>query len=176
LQKPLERVALLYNRDRLHFSLVNVSERSCQIAQGDMFCHNVSHNGKPLYEVQLNFVGGMFGSFMQWILFDFGPNYPVVCRKVTVEIGNQSSHEKVKHLRQQLKFDRWTSLNREIVRHEIMEDIEEMLVKKYKEPSSSETVVTQTTVTKELNRHNYKAKMHKLLELEEMTRHQTISR
>lgn len=169
-------MALLYNHDRLHFYLVNGNERSCQIAQGDMFCHNVDHQGKPLYEIQLCFTGGMFGSFMQTILFDFGSQLPVLCRKVTVEIGDQSSHEKVRNLRQQLNFDRWTSLNREIVRHEITEETEDMLVRKYKEPSSTEIVITQTTVTKELNRHNYKAKMHKLLDLEEITRHQIISR
>ena len=81
-------------------------------------------------------------------------------------------------LRDQLTFDRWTGQNREIVRHDLdcNHPVEGQLLSKYKEPSSSETVVTQTTVMTELNRHNYRQKMHKLLELEEMTRHQIISR
>ena len=84
----------------------------------------------------------------------------------------------MKKLREQLTFDRWTSQNREIVRQDTdcNHPIEGTLLTKYKEPSSSETVVTQTTVLTELNRHNYRQKMHKLLELEEMTRHQIISR
>ncbi len=47
---------------------------------------------------------------------------------------------------------------------------------KYKAPSSAETVINQQSIGVELNRHNYVHKMHKLLLLEELTRHQIVSR
>ena len=37
-------------------------------------------------------------------------------------------------------------------------------------------VITQQSIGVELNRHNYVHKMHKLLQLEELTRQQIISR
>ncbi|XP_052765877.1 helicase with zinc finger domain 2-like isoform X2 [Mya arenaria] len=172
--RPLEKVSLLYTRDRLHFSLVVGSERGVQISQGEIFCNNRDNDGKLQYKIPLKFTGGMFGSFEQWIVFDFGSE-PVLCRKISVEIGDQSAHEKVRNLREQLHFDRWTSQNRQIVKHEQLQEGEEKLMAKYKEPSSATAVVTGTTVVRELNRHNYNGKMHKLLELEEMTRHQVIS-
>ncbi|KAK3594867.1 hypothetical protein CHS0354_005940 [Potamilus streckersoni] len=176
-QLPMLRAALLYNRDRLHFSLRSPStvEKSCQIAPGEVF-EDVDDSGMPCYRVTVQFTGGMYGSFQQWVIFDFDTE-PVVCRKLTVEVGTQSSHEKVRRLRETLTFDRWTSLNREIVRYDsdATYPYEEKLLQKYKEPASSESVVTQQVVLTELNRHNYIPKMHKLLELEEITRHQIIS-
>ncbi|KAL3877847.1 hypothetical protein ACJMK2_035491 [Sinanodonta woodiana] len=176
-QLTMLRAALLYNRDRLHFSLRSPSttEKSCQIAPGEVF-EDVDDSGMPCYRVTVQFTGGMYGSFQQWVIFDFDTE-PVVCRKLTVEVGTQSSHEKVRHLRETLTFDRWTSLNREIVRYDsdATYPYEEKLLRQYKEPASSESVVTQQVVLTELNRHNYVPKMHKLLELEEITRHQIIS-
>lgn len=165
----------MYNRDRLHFCLENGVDRSCQIAEGEGFTIGVKETGEIVYHVKLKFSGGMFGSFQQWILFDFGVE-PVLCRKVTVEVGTQSVHEKLRNLREQLRFDRWSSQNRQIIPHETMDETEEKLVAKYKEPTSADTVVTGTTVSTELNQYNYKPKMHTMLELEEITRHQIISR
>ena len=173
LQRQLEKVALFYNRDRLHFCLENGVEKSCQIAQGEMFVRDVQ--GQIIYSVTVKFTGGMFGSFQQWVLFDFGTE-PILCKKVTVEVGNQSDHEKLRNLREQLRFDRWTSQNRQIIAHEAIDETEEKLLAKYKEPSSSDDVITGTTVSTELNQYNYKPKMHKMLELEEITRHQIIAR
>lgn len=75
-----------------------------------------------------------------------------------------------------LSFDRWTSENREVIPYKFNYDDGVLnMMQKYKEPSSSEAVVTQDTMH-ELNRHNYVHKMHRLLELEEMTRHRLIAR
>ena len=90
-QLALQKVALLYNRDRLHFSLVGAEK---QIAQGDAFAVPDS-SGERSYRIRLQFTGGMFGSFQQWVIFDFGQE-PVLCRKITVEVGNQDAHLKVR--------------------------------------------------------------------------------
>ena len=54
------------------------------------------------------------------------------------------------------------------------EDFQLDLIQRYKEPSS-EVVVTQDSI-RELNRHNYVHKMHRMLELEEITQTKLISR
>ena len=45
----------------------------------------------------------------------------------------------------------------------------------YKTPASTNDVVTNQTLGVELIRHNYVHKMHKLLQLEELTRSQIIA-
>ena len=82
----------------------------------------------------------------------------------------------MKELRENLTADRWSSQNRHIVRVDRSNDsLTEELLLRYKEPTESESVVTVDSMT-ELNKHNYVHKMHKLLELEEITRHAMISR
>ena len=95
-QRTLEKVSLLYNRDRLHFFL-HVAGKACQIAQGETFGVSAA-TGQRLYRVRLQFAGGMFGSFQQWVIFDFGSE-PVLCKKVTVEVGNQDAHFKVRNIK-----------------------------------------------------------------------------
>ncbi|XP_022318175.2 3'-5' exoribonuclease HELZ2-like isoform X3 [Crassostrea virginica] len=171
-KKTLEKVALLYNKDRLHFSLKeNEMDKSVQIAPGESF--QVS---RERYRVEVQFTGTMFGSFNQWVVFDFG-TLPVLVRKLYVEVGALGTHEKVRSLREKLQFDRWTTENREIVRYKggVVDELERKLTSKYKAPASSDSVISQHSVTTELNWNNYHHKMHQLLEMEEMKRHQIIS-
>ena len=81
----------------------------------------------------------------------------------------------MKELRADLSADRWSSLNRQIVRVDRNIDswTEDLLIK-YKEPAESSAVVTVDSM-QELNQHNYVHKMHKMLELEEITRHAMIA-
>ncbi len=53
----------------------------------------------------MKFTGGMFGSFMQWVTFDFGSRPVLVC-KLNVELGVQIVQEKVRALRKELDFAR----------------------------------------------------------------------
>ncbi|XP_012934940.1 helicase with zinc finger domain 2 isoform X2 [Aplysia californica] len=172
-EKELERVALLYNKDRLHFVLKCPDGSHHQVAGGDLFLE--VRGGAAVYKIEVHFTAGMFGSFSQWVVFDFGQR-PVLVRKLAVEIGDQLQHEKVKELRENLSADRWTSQNREIVRAPKREEdkLTLELLLKYKEPAHSEAVVTLNSMT-DLNQHNYIHKMHKLLELEEITRHGMIA-
>ncbi len=103
---PLQKVALLQNQDRLHFCLVGVEDigRACQIAPGDAFV-SASTGTYKTYRVEVKFIGGIFGSFMQWVVFDLGTR-PVLVRKLNMELGTQFVQTKVKTLRQQLAYDR----------------------------------------------------------------------
>lgn len=166
----------MHNKDRLHFTLSGKGlAMLCQIAQGSS-CEDVGAGDGCHYKVQVKFTAAMFGSFSQWVIFDFGLE-PVLVRKLSVEVGTIRMHEKVRNLRQMLQFDRWTTENREIVRSESewTDDLEKVLTNKYKAPSAADSVVTQNSLVTELNRNNYVHKMKKILELEEITRHQIIA-
>lgn len=103
--KRLEKVALLHNKDRLHFSLVaDDQDAYCQVASGESFQESELLT-PPSYRVEVRFNGGMFGSFSQWVVFDFGMR-PVLVHKINVELGTVFVQEKVKKLREKLKFDR----------------------------------------------------------------------
>ena len=169
-------MALLYNKDRLHFSLLGPDQDlPNQIAPGSQF-EDVDIKGKPIYRVHVQFTGTMFGSFSQWVIFDFG-TMPVLVKKLSVEVGSKNTHDKVRSLREKLQFDRWTSENRRIERfNDQMDDMERRLMNRYKAPGAAEHVITTDGIIQELNRNNYQHKMKKLLELEEITRHQIISR
>ena len=75
---------------------------------------------------------------------------------------------------------RWTEQNRHIVPFNAVKspesDFDAELRRLYKTPTSTQDVVTNQTLAVELNRHNYSHKMHKLLQLEELTRSQIIAR
>ena len=103
--KILQKVALLYDRDRLHFAIKgNDLDKGCQIAQGESFLVQDTDRSRR-YHVEVSFTGGIFGSFTQWVIFDLG-NRPVLVRKVNVELGTQFVQDKVRTLREKLHFDR----------------------------------------------------------------------
>ncbi|XP_013417543.1 helicase with zinc finger domain 2 isoform X2 [Lingula anatina] len=176
IDRKLAKVALLYNKDRLHFALHSDDlSKNCQVADGEFF-EEEDEKGQLSYRVEVHFTGGMFGSFSQWVVFDFGVK-PALYRKLQVEVGTEEAHEKVKELREKLTFDRWTLTNREIVKidYNLTDELTATAMRQYKEPSSADAVITQDSVIVELNRHNYEHKMHKLLEVEELTRSNMIS-
>lgn len=75
-------------------------------------------------------------------------------------------------------FRRWTSDNREIVwvDDSVKSELNKQLLKQYRLPASTDLVINQQSLGVGLNNHNYAHKMHTLLYMEELTRHQIISR
>lgn len=91
---------MLYHDHRLHFFLKTTIENGSQLAQGDVF-----RVGDCVYEVKVCFKGGIYGSFSQSVVFDFGRR-PLLVRKISVELGQQELRQKVKELREDLHLDR----------------------------------------------------------------------
>jgi hypothetical protein len=58
----------------------------CVITLSDEDGAFVDNNGSPCFIVRVNFNGTMFGSFSQWVVFDFSTQ-PVLVRKLSVEVG-----------------------------------------------------------------------------------------
>jgi len=106
----LEKVSLLFETNRHHFSLIHDElPAHCQLADGAVFITKTSArtraNSTTFYRVQVRFTGGMFGLFRQWLIFDFGDR-PVLMRELTVELGHSECRSQVRALREKLHFDR----------------------------------------------------------------------
>jgi len=104
----LEKIALVYDEHRLHFSLATgktqSSASSSQLLQGSAVKQH-SCAEQNVYQVQLLFTGGLFGHFSQMIVFDFGQR-PLLARKVIAELGDLKMQERVQVLRDKLTFNR----------------------------------------------------------------------
>lgn len=98
----MQKVALYHEEGVLHFALVGDGlEKDCQIADGyEFFNEDISN-----YEVTVRFTGGLFGSFRQWVVFDFGQR-PKLVQKLTIDLGRLEACDRLLTLRQQLNFDR----------------------------------------------------------------------
>lgn len=99
----MQKVALLHEEGALHFILVGGGsvENDCQIADGDEFFNEDICK----YEVTVRFTGGLFGSFRQSVVFDFGQR-PKLVQKLAVDLGRLEACDRLLTLRKQLNFDR----------------------------------------------------------------------
>lgn len=74
-------------------------------------------------------------------------------------------------------FFRWMPQNRAIIRYpddlRVIDEFDRKLVAQYKVPTSAD--IMQQVIGHELNQHNYKFKMHSLIDLEELTQTRIIS-
>ena len=59
-----------------------------------------------MLQVVVDFRGGLFGSFSQWLSLDVGVR-PIVVRKLNVELGTRLVNQDVRSLREKLQFDRY---------------------------------------------------------------------
>ena len=81
---------------------------------GYMYSGNTSQNvrmySRCLLQVVVDFRGGLFGSFSQWLGLDVGER-PVVVRKLNIELGTRLVNHDVRSLREKLQFDRLDTKN-----------------------------------------------------------------
>jgi hypothetical protein len=107
---PLQRVALLYDAGRLHFSLApetganGGNHVNDQLAKGHVFAVGRSTQ----YKVKVTFNGRLYGVFTQCVVFDFGTR-PVVGRTLRVDLQNdelQRAQRATSDLRAALAFKR----------------------------------------------------------------------
>lgn len=124
----------------------------------------------------LNFIITITSFLKVWpliIFFHFVSKELVWSLPLHFSSSNVILFTQVRDLRKQLAFDRWTTENREVIPYQFTYDevILDMM-RKYREPKN---IVTQDSM-RELNSHNYVHKMHRLLDLEEVTRHRIIAR
>ncbi|XP_076852956.1 putative helicase with zinc finger domain [Brachyhypopomus gauderio] len=188
--RTLHRIALLYDANRPHFSIVAVSagDTSTQVAQrvGEGSCQEWSgagplQNGMDhcLYTVEVAFNTEIFGTFRQTVVFDFGSE-PVLMQRVMVDAASIEDLEHLMQARQQLLMTakRWDSSCKTIVEfvpNENME-LERSLLSRYQIPLSADQLFTQSVLDKTLTRDNYQARLHDLLYIEEIAQYKEVSK
>ena len=106
---------------------------------------------KLTYRIEVKVKTHMFGSFSQWLCFDFGDlrsrgerhsvshvdsksdsdavihhfgRYTRYIRKLMLECGSRVVHERVRAVCEKLKFDRWTRANRTVVPYDFQQLID----------------------------------------------------
>jgi len=103
--QKLVQVALVYDEHRLHFNLkAGTLSSPTQLLPGNSAVAR-SNAKETVYEVVVEFTGGLFGHFTQLIVFDFG-HRPLLARKVVAELGDLKIQERVQGLRDKLTFNR----------------------------------------------------------------------
>ncbi|XP_073435910.1 probable helicase with zinc finger domain [Dendrobates tinctorius] len=187
--RTLQRVALLYDAHRPHFSIVAISAGdgntqasqevpdSCQEWVGE----KMSQNGLDhcLYTVVITFTTEIFGTFRQTVVFDFGVE-PVLMQRIMVDAASTEDLEYLMHARQQLltTAKRWDSMSKTIVEFEPNEttELERSLLGRYQIPLSADQLFTQSVLDKSLTRTNYQSRLHDLLYIEEIAQYKEVSK
>ncbi|XP_066443394.1 probable helicase with zinc finger domain [Eleutherodactylus coqui] len=187
--RTLQRVALLYDAHRPHFSIVSISAgdgnsqvsqevaESCQEWVGE----KMSQNGFDhcLYKVVITFTTEIFGTFRQTVVFDFGVE-PVLMQRIMVDAASTEDLEYLMHARQQLltTAKRWDSMSKTIVEFEPNEttELERSLLSRYQIPLSADQLFTQSVLDKSLTRTNYQSRLHDLLYIEEIAQYKEVSK
>ncbi|KAM9296423.1 putative helicase with zinc finger domain [Gastrophryne carolinensis] len=185
----LQRVALLYDAHRPHFSIVAISagDGSTQVPQEvpdscqEWVGENLTHNGIDhcVYNVVINFSTEIFGTFRQTVVFDFGEE-PVLMQRIMVDAASTEDLEYLMQARQQLltTAKRWDSMSKTIVEFEPNEttELERSLLSRYQIPLSADQLFTQSVLDKSLTRANYQSRLHDLLYIEEIAQYKEVSK
>uniref|UniRef100_A0AAR2LR08 Probable helicase with zinc finger domain n=1 Tax=Pygocentrus nattereri TaxID=42514 RepID=A0AAR2LR08_PYGNA len=186
----LHRIALLYDANRPHFSIMAVSagDASTQVPQQvcEGGCQEWSgaglvQNGMDhcLYTVEVAFNTEIFGTFRQTVVFDFGSE-PVLMQRVMVDAASIEDLEHLLQARQQLLMTakRWDSSCKTIVEFVPSEnmELERSLLTRYQIPLSADQLFTQSVLDKSLTRENYQSRLHDLLYIEEIAQYKEVSK
>ncbi|XP_069807997.1 probable helicase with zinc finger domain [Dendropsophus ebraccatus] len=187
--RTLQRVALLYDAHRPHFSIVAISagDGNTQVPQDvpdscqEWVGEKMSQNGIDhcLYKVIITFTTEIFGTFRQTVVFDFGVE-PVLMQRIMVDAASTEDLEYLMHARQQLltTAKRWDSMSKTIVEFEPNEttELERSLLSRYQIPLSADQLFTQSVLDKTLTRTNYQSRLHDLLYIEEIAQYKEVSK
>lgn len=173
-EDPLLHVALLKQEPGATFSLVAHSLPPDQLyAQGKHF--RVS-SSPAQFQVGVRVQAASFGSFEQWVVFDFGRR-PVLLQKLKLQLGQAHSlgqlHGKPAPSRPQ-ELDCWHTGNRHVVREVDWTPEQEALMAKYK--LSSQAPEDSGLVWGPISRWNYRQRMHRFLYEEETARQQLVAK
>uniref|UniRef100_A0ABM0MGU2 Helicase with zinc finger domain 2-like n=1 Tax=Saccoglossus kowalevskii TaxID=10224 RepID=A0ABM0MGU2_SACKO len=165
----LKQVGLLHDIHREHFYLSSSSDE-LQVASGSGF---ITENGD--YIITVSFQSTTYGSFHQWVVFDFGSE-PVLVQKITAHVGNHADVSSLQERRQQTNVKAWNPSNSHIIDYgddDIIDSFDRKLLTKYKDPSEFAEQVTYIR-EEQVNKRNYIHQMHKLLNIEELSQMQLL--
>ncbi|CAH6776633.1 Helz2 [Phodopus roborovskii] len=174
-EDPLLHVALLKQEPGAAFSLVAPSLPPDQLyAQGK---HFRVPNSPGQFQVGVHVQAASFGTFEQWVVFDFG-HRPVLLQKLKLQLGQAHSlglNGKPAFSHSQ-ELGCWHTGNRRVVLEVDWTPEQETLMAKYKVPSLALEFSHGGVVWGPISRANYRQRMHKFLYEEEAAQQQLVAK
>ncbi|KAM5178909.1 3'-5' exoribonuclease HELZ2 isoform 3-T3 [Callospermophilus lateralis] len=174
-EDPLLHVALLKQEPGADFSLVAPSLPRGQLyAQGQHF--RVPDTSAE-FQVEVHVQAASFGTFEQWVVFDFG-HRPVVLQKLGLQLGQAQSlgfcgRPAPTFLEER---GRWHTGNRHVVPCMPRTAEQVALVAKYKAPALALEFSHSSLASGPISLSNYRQKMHNFLYEEEAAQQRLVAR
>lgn len=194
LGKQLQRIALTLDQNRKNFSLKSVIHRDNNIGttngqewyNSELDNSNVNENvlKEEHYVVKICFNANKYGTYRQNIIFYFG-EYPVIIQKICMDSMPKKDFTRI-HEATNYQFSQnpniWNSKTCQICRFDspfvsMIDPEEDILSRMYSYPDRSNFFLTQESLTDDrLTPENYRGRLHELITVEELARHEQIAR
>ncbi|KAM6927872.1 LOW QUALITY PROTEIN: 3'-5' exoribonuclease HELZ2-like [Xenentodon cancila] len=172
-ERHLVHVALLKQEPGASFSLSDNSSLVCIYSSGVEFLREAG-----TYAITVSFTSTHPGLYEQWLVLDFDIR-PVLLKKLRVRVGQLSLDDTEQPTSTQGAIfhseERWHRENRVIIPCSYRTEEQEELLKEYKPPHMN-FLYNPYNKEKDLNKDNYKEKMHQFLFDEEQAEDSIISR
>ncbi|XP_034191296.2 putative helicase with zinc finger domain [Osmia lignaria lignaria] len=192
--KQLQKVALTLDENRRNFAIKSVFYNTNEIGvtNGQEWCSteldamNTKRNGssKIQYYVKICFVANQYGTYRQNIIFYFG-EYPVILERMCVDclpIEDFSRIHKATNYQFSQNPKTWINETTLICRFKSpfvppKDPREDKLAMIYPYPDKNNFFLTQQSLTDDrLTPENYRGRLHELITVEELARHEQIAR
>ncbi|KAM6147767.1 3'-5' exoribonuclease HELZ2 isoform 2-T2 [Erethizon dorsatum] len=174
-EDPLLHVALLKQEPGADFSLVAPCLPPGRLyASGERFRVPSS---RAEFQVGVRVQTTSFGTFEQWVVFDFGRR-PVLLRKLGLQLGQAHCSELCRRPApgRPEELERWHTGNRHVVPCVEQTAEQAALMAKYKMPTLALKVGHSSLVLEPISRANYRQSMHHFLYEEEAARQQLVAK
>ncbi|XP_050588484.1 probable helicase with zinc finger domain [Bombus affinis] len=192
--KQLQRIALTLDQNRKNFSLKSVIHRDINIGttngqewyNSELDNSNVNENvlKEEHYVVKICFNANKYGTYRQNIIFYFG-EYPVIIQKICMDSMPKKDFTRI-HEATNYQFSQnpniWNNKTCQICRFDspfvsMIDPEEDILSRMYSYPDRSNFFLTQESLTDDrLTPENYRGRLHELITVEELARHEQIAR
>ncbi|GIY93821.1 probable helicase with zinc finger domain [Caerostris extrusa] len=185
---PLRHIALLYETHRNHFRIHYLKTPRTELNEFDLGpnCQEWSSADSNSYSeenyiVKVRFITAIYGTFRQDLIFDFGFE-PVLVKKLCVDVVSITDMEKLQQAREEVVSytERWSSSDVSVIPFENrpypIGEQEKNLLACYPPPSGQKFTMTQNAMEVALTENNYCARQHELLNIEEMSQYELLSR
>lgn len=194
LGKQLQRIALTLDQYRRNFALKSVMRDAVNIGitngqewyNSELDNSNVNENAlkEEHYLVKICFVANKYGTYRQNIIFYFG-EYPVIIQKICMDSVPTEDFTRI-HEATNYQFSQnpktWNNGTCQICWFDspfvsTKDPKEDKLSMMYPYPNRSNFFLTQESLTDDrLTPENYRGRLHELITVEELARHEQIAR
>ncbi|XP_036915978.1 helicase with zinc finger domain 2 [Sturnira hondurensis] len=172
-EEPLKHVALLKQELGADFSLEAPCLPPGQVyAQGERFC---VPDSPAEFRVGVRVQTASFGTFEQWVVFDFGRR-PALLRRLQLQLGQQQRPGATPAPSPHEELERWHTGNRHVVPGVERPAEHAALMAKYKVPELALEFHRGGPAPGPLSCSNYRERMHQFLHEEEAARQQLVAK